>query len=191
MNPKIAVSAKSIVIQQYLKGKSRDDIARGCGLSAGIISTIISEWRAKLGQYVVEDLHELGINLKRSAMNPLQCARGFKIISMLETLGVDQDQFEEFISGISMHCRKIDGLEPGKIASYLADLLAFSKTVQFSQIQQYIDKKKKENGDLEQYKQNLEKEESNSKAPRDASLYNEKIINDEIEAFSKLKSRRT
>ena len=142
MNPKIAVSAKSIVIQQYLKGKSRDDIARGCGLSAGTISNIISEWRAKLGQYVV-DLRELGINLKRSVMNPLQCARGFKIISMLETLGVDQDQFEEFISGINMHCRKIDGLEPGKIASYLADLLAFSKTVQFSQIWQYIDKNKK------------------------------------------------
>lgn len=120
----------------------------------------------------------------------------FKIISMLETLGVDQDQFEEFISGINMHCRKIDGLEPGKIASYLAHLLAFSKTVQFSQIQQYIDKKKKENGDLEQYKQklesqiqNLEKEESNSKAHRDASLYNEKIINDEIEAFSNLKTQ--
>jgi hypothetical protein len=119
MNPKIAVSAKSIVIQQYLKGKSRDDIARGCGLSAGTISNIISEWRAKLGQYVV-DLRELGINLKRSAMNPLQCARGFKIISMLETLGVDK---------------------------------------------------------------------TNLNNPRDASLYNEKIINDEIEAFSNLNTR--
>jgi chromosome segregation ATPase len=59
-----------------------------------------------------------------------------------------------------------------------------------------LTKTKKENGDLEQYKQklesqiqNLEKEESNSKAPRDASLYNEKIINDEIEAFSNLKTQ--
>jgi hypothetical protein len=55
---------RSIVIQQYLRGKSRDDIARDCGLGAGTVSNIIAGWKANLDQYVVEDLRELGINLK-------------------------------------------------------------------------------------------------------------------------------
>ena len=35
MNTKISDSIKSTIIQQYLQGKSRDDIARDCGLGAG------------------------------------------------------------------------------------------------------------------------------------------------------------
>jgi CENP-B N-terminal DNA-binding domain len=169
---------RSIVIQQYLRGKSRDDIARDCGLGAGTVSNIIAGWKANLDQYVVEDLRELGINLKKSAISPAQCARGSKIISTLERLGVNEDNFENFISSTYLQCRRIDDLAPHKIASYIEDLIAFSKTVPFSQIEQHIEEKKNENTKLEDYKRNLEsqiqelqKEEANSKTRRDAALY--------------------
>jgi hypothetical protein len=187
---------RSIVIQQYLRGKSRDDIARDCGLGAGTVSNIIAGWRANLDQYIVEDLRELGINLKKSAISPAQCARGSKIISTLERLGVNEDNFENFISSIYLQCRRIDDLAPHKIASYIEDLIAFSKTVPFSQIEQYIEEKKNENTKLEDYKEDLEsqiqklqKEEANSKNRLDTALYNEKTTNEEIESLIDLKTQ--
>jgi len=42
MNTRISDSIKSTIIQQYLQGKSRDDIARGCSLGAGTVSNIIA-----------------------------------------------------------------------------------------------------------------------------------------------------
>ena len=186
---------RSIVIQQYLQGKSRDDIAGDCELGAGTVSNIIAAWKANLDQYVVEDLRELGVNLKKSAISPAQCARGSKLVSMLEKLGVNEDDFENFISSVYLHCRRIDDLTPDKIASYLQDLLGFSKTVPFSQIKQHIEEKKSENTNLEEYKRNLEsqirklqKEEANSRTRRDAALYDEKTTNQEIESFIDLKT---
>lgn len=50
MSTKISDSIKStIIIQQYLQGKSRDDIARGCGLGAGTVSNIIVGWKDTCG----------------------------------------------------------------------------------------------------------------------------------------------
>src|SRR6187200_1355060 len=191
----ISSSTRSIVIQQYLQGKSRDDIAGDCELGAGTVSNIIAAWKANLEQYAVEDLRELGINLKYSAISPAQCARGSKLVSMLEKLGVNEDDFENFISSVYLHCRRIDDLTPDKIASYLQDLLRFSKTVPFSQIKQHIEEKKSENTKLEDYKRNLEsqirklqKEEANSRTRRDAALYDEKTTNQEIESFIDLKT---
>jgi hypothetical protein len=192
----ISNGTRSIVIQQYLQGKSRDDISRDCGLGAGTVSNIIAGWKANLDQYVVEDLRELGINLKKSAISPAQCARGSKIISTLEKLGVNEDNFENFISSIYLYCRRIDDLAPHKITSYLEDLIAFSKTVPFSQIKPYIEEKKKENTELEQYKQRLEsqiqtleKEEANSRSRRDAALCDEKTTNENIQSFIDLKAK--
>ena len=48
----------------------------------------------------------------------------------------------------------MDDLAPHKIASYIADLISFSKTVPFSQIKPYIDEKKKENTKLETISKN-------------------------------------
>ena len=144
----ISSTTRSIVIQQYLQGKSRDDIAGDCELGAGTVSNIIAAWKANLDQYVVEDLRELGVNLKKSAISPAQCARGSKLVSMLEKLGVNEDDFENFISSVYLHCRRIDELAPHKIASYIENLIAFSKTVSFSQIEQFIEEKKNENTKL-------------------------------------------
>jgi hypothetical protein len=194
MNPKMQDNIKSIVIEQYLQGKSRDDIARDCGLGAGTVSNIIAAWKVNLTQYVVEDLRELGINLKKSGIGAAQCAYRFKIISMLDRIGVNEDNFQSFISTIYLHCRGIDDLAPHKIASYIEDLLELSKTVPFSQIEQYIEERKNENTKLEDHKQNLEneietlqKEESNSKARLDAVLNDEKTTKEEIESFRDLK----
>jgi citrate lyase gamma subunit len=64
MNPKMSDNIKSIVIEQYLQGKSRDDTSRDCGLGAGTVSNIIAAWKVNLTQYVVEDKGSLESILK-------------------------------------------------------------------------------------------------------------------------------
>jgi hypothetical protein len=115
---------------------------------------------------------------------------------MLESIGVNEDNFENFISSIYLQCRRINDLAPHKIASYIEDLITFSKTVPFSQIEQYIDEKKNENTKLEDYKEDLEsqilelqKEEADSKNRLDTALYNEKTTNEEIESVIDLKAQ--
>ena len=83
MNAMITDNIKSIVIREYLQGKARDDIARDCALGAGTLSNIVSEWKANLEQYVVNGLRELALNLRKSSMSPLQCSRGFMMVSLL------------------------------------------------------------------------------------------------------------
>ena len=41
-----------------------------------------------------------------------------------------------------LHCERIDGLDLAIVASYLTDLLAFSKIVPFSQLEKYIEERK-------------------------------------------------
>src|SRR4026209_1868814 len=106
MNSKITDNIKSIVIRQYLQGKARDDIARDCVLGAGTVSNIVSEWKVNLEQYIVNDLRELALNLRRSSMSPVQCSRGFMMVYLLERFGVNEDNFENFISSFYLHCER-------------------------------------------------------------------------------------
>jgi len=39
------------VISEYLKGNSRNEIARLLGLGAGTVTSIIQEWRRQVGEY--------------------------------------------------------------------------------------------------------------------------------------------
>jgi hypothetical protein len=45
MKPQIPNETKSLVIQRWLQGVSRDTIAANNGLSAGAVTNIVNEWR--------------------------------------------------------------------------------------------------------------------------------------------------
>jgi hypothetical protein len=60
---KISQDARAAVVGDWLNGKPRDTIARDNSLSAGSVSSIISEWRDALTLPVANDLRELGIML--------------------------------------------------------------------------------------------------------------------------------
>jgi transposase len=49
-------SLKSLVIQGYLNGKSRDQIAKELGISTGTVSKIIKDWKLKIGIPIAEEL---------------------------------------------------------------------------------------------------------------------------------------
>ena len=111
----------------------------------------------------------------------------------MTSLGVDEQEFESFISQIYGNCKKLD-LRPDKIVYYIEQLLIFSKDMPLSEIPDYIrlitnDKSKLEKdieGLQEKIKQ-LEQERLAAEELRETSLKNERITSSNLKWYSDLK----
>ena len=68
---------------------------------------------------------------------------------MMNRLGVIENNFESFMNDVFNRGNNL-GLTPESIASYLTNLIEFSKTVPFSQISEFIRQKTEEKKELEQ-----------------------------------------
>jgi septal ring factor EnvC (AmiA/AmiB activator) len=118
------------------------------GLSTGAVTNIINEWRRGLGFPLADELRELAITFKKIGITASQCAVGFRLAMIIINLGVDEQDFESFISNIYNSCKKL-GLHQDKIVSYLDELLSFSKDIALSQIPDYVKQKTNEKRKLE------------------------------------------
>jgi predicted nucleic acid-binding Zn-ribbon protein len=191
---KLPENIKSSVIQQWLQGKTRDSIAMDTGLSAGAVTNIINEWRQGLGYPLADELRELATTFKKIGITASQCALGFRLATIMIKLGVDEKEFESFISDIYDKCKKLD-LQPDQIAYYIDELLKFSKDIPLSQIPDYLRQKTNDKSKLEKdieglqdrIKQ-LEEERLVAEDLRNASLENERIAASELKWCLDLKT---
>lgn len=113
MPAKLPENVKSAVIQQWLQGKTRDFIAYDTGLSAGAVTNIINEWRRGLSYPIADELRDLATTFKKIGITATQSALGFRLAMIMTSLGVDEREFESFISQIYGNCKKLD-LRPDK-----------------------------------------------------------------------------
>src|SRR5215469_115679 len=140
---------KALVIQQWLQGRPRNDIAAENAVSSGAVTNIVNEWRHNLGFAAADELRELAVTMRKVGITAAQCALGFRITTVMLRIGVKEDALESFILDVYNRCQDI-GILPENICSYLADLLEFSKTVPFSKIAHYIKEKNDEKIKLEE-----------------------------------------
>jgi hypothetical protein len=148
MPVKLPNNTKSLVIQQWLEGKSRDVIAAENGLSAGAVTNLVNEWRQALGLGAAVELRDLAITLNKIGITPAQCALGFRVAMIMSKIGVKEDNIEPFITDIYNRCRDL-GISPENIADHLKDLFEFSKTtIPLLQIPNYIKQKTDEKRNL-------------------------------------------
>ncbi len=100
---------ESCIIQNWLQGKTRDEIAQAFGTSQGTVSNIIAKFRNELGNYVVDALRELGKELRRQNMTADNCAIGFRVSKIMEKLKMPEaKKFEEFLTTIFEFSQKMD-----------------------------------------------------------------------------------
>jgi DNA-directed RNA polymerase specialized sigma24 family protein len=59
MPARLPESVKHLTIQQWLQGKSRNNIAADNGISVGAVTNILNEWRRDLGNSTAEELRQL------------------------------------------------------------------------------------------------------------------------------------
>src|SRR5215212_4738558 len=195
MNSNISETTRQTVIRLWIEGNSRKDIALITGVSEGTVSNIIAEWRQKLGDGDAEAIRELGINMKRTGIGAAQCAKGFRIVSTMKKLGVNENQFKSFIDEVYEYCFQRLGLTPEDIASNLKELVKLSKDIPLAKLSEHIEEKKNEIIKLKEYiqtlrerKETLEMETSLAEDLRNAALENERITYAEAREYSNLKA---
>ena len=104
---------KRAVIWEWLQRHPLDAIPDN--LSAGVITTIISDWRRALRYPVAEELRQLAVAPRKAGISTSQCARGFRFAMQIKNLSLDQEVgvdddilLESFVSEIYDNCKRID-----------------------------------------------------------------------------------
>ena len=65
MSAKLLDPIRSLVIQQWLQGRPRNDIASENGISSGAVTNIVNEWRHNLGFALADELRQLAIAFRK------------------------------------------------------------------------------------------------------------------------------
>ena len=91
---------KSAIIDAWLMGKTRDNIASEYNISTGSVSNIKEEWQNRIGVFDANNLRELGLALKKAAMTPIQCANGLRINNILNQLCIDENHLLDFLKKV-------------------------------------------------------------------------------------------
>jgi hypothetical protein len=186
MPQKIPREVKESVIGDWLSGKPRDTIAYDNMVSAGAVTYIIKELRNDPSVSDLDALRELGIMFRKLGISAPQCAIGFRIASILKNLGVDEDNFANFVSQIYNQCKDI-GLQPEYIANTAKQILDLSGSTPLSQIPDYIQEKTKERRKLEEDIEKLKAKELDARTELMLTLDENKVTLAELEEFSPLK----
>jgi hypothetical protein len=151
MPAKLPDSLKSLVIQQWLQGRPRNDIAAQNRLSTGAVTNIVNEWRQSLGDKAANELRGFATTLKNIGITASECALGFRVATTMSRIGVNEDSIETFALDVYNRCKNI-GLSPENISSFIQDLIEFSATnvLPISKISDYLKQKREEKQSLEE-----------------------------------------
>ena len=183
----ITLEEKFAVIDDWLRGESRNDIAIKQNMGSGTVYNIVQEWSNEIGVQLADRLRELAIKLKKNGLTVSDCAKGLRMLMMLKKYGIKDDENQEqvsyFLKEIYTKCQEI-GLSPQQVFAYISDILKFSGEISISQIPQFMKKKIEEKKELESRVQKL-----SIKLGELSHVREEKEL--EIERLSKMKETGT
>ena len=124
-------------------------------------------------------LRKLGISASRYA-------QGARIVSCLVEMGVDEEEFREFVSRIYDSCKKMD-LQPHKVVYLLKLLHDIPESIPPKQFQEYIEQQKSEIQSSKEEIEKLEQRIQNQKNSFEIALKEGGTTIDELKQFSSIK----
>jgi hypothetical protein len=114
------------VIREYLKGKSRNEIAKLTGLGAGTVTNIIQDWRQQVAEYEPEKITELAVELRKMEISADDCVRRTRMINKMRELDIDEDKFLALVE--DSQARSIEkGIPPERCGELMSQLFAISQ----------------------------------------------------------------
>ncbi len=177
---------KRAVIEEYLKGKNRDPIASDLGLATGTVSKIIKEWKTGLDYPNADELRELVLGLRKLGISASRYAQGARIASYLVEMGVDEEEFHQFVSGIYDSCKKMD-LRPDKVVYLLKLLHDIPESIPPKQFEEYIELQKSQIQKLKEEIGRLEQGILNENINLEIAIKEKGTTMDELNQFSTFK----
>ncbi|MPZ08060.1 MAG: hypothetical protein GEU26_16865, partial [Nitrososphaeraceae archaeon] len=139
---------KSQIIRDWLSGKRRSEISTKYGISTGAISNLVEEWRSSLGRSEFDSLREFVLEWRRSGITAAECALGMRIINLLRSLGIKEDQIYLFTNQIYEKCHYFD-ISPDTIVNTARQVVGLVNEVPIPEIPKYIQQKVLEKAKLE------------------------------------------
>jgi transposase len=130
----ISSQVEEIIIQNYLSGHSRDEIAEETGVAPGSVSNKVNEWKKRLAAPDIEELRRFAVNMKKSGITMKQCAKGLRFLQLLKGLEIiienddidsDLDSLSFFVNDIYTKCKE-RGISPTVVTTWITDLMDFS-----------------------------------------------------------------
>ena len=154
----ITLDEKLSVIDDWLSGESRYDIAIKRIMGSGTVYNIIQEWRNGIGVQKADRLRDIALQLKKTGLTVTDCATGLRILMIFKKYGIkendDQEQLIYFLKEIYNKCQVV-GFTPQQVFDYISDILKFSSEISISQIPQFMKKRREEKERLEKEIQEL------------------------------------
>ena len=116
-------SIRKNVIREWLEGIARDIIAANYGISAGMVSAIVTEARGLIED--IDLLRELALNWRKSRLDLKGFAFTVILQNKLDKLGISEDRAESAIEKLHIHCftKNIEVSEFLSRTDYLIDLI--------------------------------------------------------------------
>ena len=156
----ITLDEKLAVIDHWLNGESRNDIAIKLSMGSGTVYNIIQEWRIGIGVEKADRLRDIALKLNKTGLSVNDCAIGLRMLMILKKYGIkddeDQEQLIYFLKEIYAKCQEVE-FKPQQVFDYISDILKFSSEIPIFQIPQFMKKKIEEKEKLERQVQELYK----------------------------------
>jgi hypothetical protein len=151
---------KVAVIDDWLNGESRNQIAIKRIMGSGTVYNIIQEWRLGIGIEKADKLRDLALKLNKTGLTVNECAIGLRMLMIFKKYGIkeedDQEQLINFLQEIYIKCQEVE-FKPQQVFDYISDILNFSSNIAISQIPQFMKKKIEEKKVIENVVQKLYK----------------------------------
>ena len=183
MQPRLTQTTKALVIEDWLRGLSRDRIADKHGLSTGTVTNITREWSAGLEEAVADELREFALALRKLGLTAPRSAVGARVAYMMSKIGLDEDAFYSFMSQTYDRCAKL-GLQPERLSHDLNLLADLSESVPWDEIPAHIEEQIAKKEKLKQEIQTLESVASEAKTRLDMALEHEAVTMKVLNEYS-------
>jgi len=187
MQPRISPAVKSAVIEAWLKGMGRDAIADTEGIGGGTATNIIREWRGGLDGAVADELREFAVGLRKLKISAPRCALGARVASMMGSLGMNENDFQTFMSETYDRCLEV-GLKPERVAYYLKQVLDLCDSMPLEQIPDHIEQQIARKQQLEEEIQTLQARELESRKRVDIAMKEVDVSLKDLNEFSEFKT---
>src|SRR5215217_734866 len=187
MRQQVPTHIKEEVIRKWLSGEQRDKIASDISIGAGTVTNIISKWKEEIGIPTADTLRILSTELKRLNINASQCAKGFKLLNIINKLGAQEEEnIESFLTQIYKLCTS-KNIPPETIVNISQQIVALGETIPFSQIPEYMQQKIEEKHRLEQEIRTLRETKLSAQNECDEALRSSSITIDTLHEYMRLR----
>jgi hypothetical protein len=127
MPAKIDEDTKVGVIELWLSGMTRDQIAKIKNIGTGTVSSIVTDWRQGLVDIDMEPVRELSVQIRKLGINLIECADAARLVSRIKRGGGNVRGLEKLLTSIQNRCIA-SGLPQEKICELLIQLFNISKS---------------------------------------------------------------